>query len=100
MNVNLEELVNKFVLDLTSLLHNNIYNSVSVKIAGQTKTMRLYDNGEKIVAKKKRKVVLCPVRRCKSVAAPVFGMVCKKHKDVPKKVVNEFRRLRKAKAAK
>lgn len=44
---------------------------------------------------------LCPVPGCTGVAAPVFGMVCAKHKDMPKAKIKEFRAQRRAaKAAK
>jgi hypothetical protein len=44
---------------------------------------------------------LCPVPGCTGVAAPVFGMVCSKHKDVPKAKIKEYRTQRRAaKAAK
>jgi hypothetical protein len=43
---------------------------------------------------------LCPVPGCKNPAAPVFGMVCAKHKDVPKAKIAKFREARRAKKAK
>ena len=52
------------------------------------------------VAKKTRKkapLPLCPVPGCKNPAAPVFGMVCAKHKDLPKAVIKKYREARKAK---
>jgi hypothetical protein len=48
----------------------------------------------------KRQPQLCPVPRCKGVAAPVYGMVCKRHKDVPKAKIAKFREARRLKAAK
>lgn len=48
---------------------------------------------------KKRSKQLCPVPGCKNPAAPVFGMVCSKHKDIPKAKIKEYREARrKAKA--
>jgi hypothetical protein len=48
---------------------------------------------------KKRAKQLCPVPGCKNPAAPVFGMVCSKHKDIPKAKIKEYREARrKAKA--
>jgi hypothetical protein len=38
----------------------------------------------------------CPVPNCSGVAAPVFGMVCSKHKDLPKAKIKEFRAQRRA----
>jgi hypothetical protein len=43
---------------------------------------------------------LCPVPGCKNPAAPVFGMVCAKHKDVPKAKIAKFREARRAKKQK
>jgi hypothetical protein len=49
---------------------------------------------------KKRPKQLCPVPGCKNPAAPVFGMVCAKHKDIPKAKIKEYRDARrKAKKA-
>jgi hypothetical protein len=50
-------------------------------------------------AKTARPKQLCPVPGCKNPAAPVFGMVCAKHKDVPKAKIKKYRAERKAKAA-
>jgi hypothetical protein len=43
---------------------------------------------------KPRAKQLCPVPGCKNPAAPVFGMVCAKHKDVPKAKIKEYRETR------
>ena len=48
------------------------------------------------VARKKAPKQLCPVPGCKNAAAPVFGMVCAKHKDVPKAKIKEYREKRRA----
>jgi hypothetical protein len=39
---------------------------------------------------------LCPVPGCTNPAAPVFGMVCAQHKDVPKTKVKHYRAARRA----
>ena len=44
---------------------------------------------------KRRPKQLCPVPGCKNPAAPVFGMVCAKHKDIPKSKIKEYREARK-----
>jgi hypothetical protein len=49
--------------------------------------------------RRKRAKVFCPVPGCKNVAAPVFGMVCGQHRDVPKAKIKKYRAARKAKAA-
>jgi len=43
---------------------------------------------------------LCPVPGCSNTAAPVFGMVCAKHKDVPKAQIKKYRENRRAAKAK
>ena len=48
-------------------------------------------------ARRKGPIQLCPVPGCKNPAAPVFGMVCAKHKDLPKAKIRKFREARKAK---
>jgi hypothetical protein len=55
-----------------------------------------------VVAKlvRRRKKQLCPVPNCKNPAAPVFGMVCAKHKGVPKAKIAGYRKARAARAAK
>jgi hypothetical protein len=55
------------------------------------------------VSKKPRKKPprqLCPVPGCKNPAAPIFGMVCAKHKDVAKSKIRKYREARKAKKLK
>jgi hypothetical protein len=48
---------------------------------------------------KTRPKQLCPVPGCKNVAAPVFGMVCKDHRNVAKSKITKYRVERKDKAA-
>jgi hypothetical protein len=53
-----------------------------------------------LVTKKARKKLprqLCPVPGCKNSAAPVFGMVCAKHKDVAKSKIKKYREERRVK---
>jgi hypothetical protein len=47
-------------------------------------------------ARKKAPKQLCPVPGCKNPAAPVFGMVCAKHKDMPKAKIKKYREDRRA----
>ena len=50
--------------------------------------------------RKKAPRQLCPVPGCKNTAAPVYGMVCAQHKDVPKAKIKKYREARRAKKAK
>jgi hypothetical protein len=45
---------------------------------------------------RRRPKQLCPVPGCSNPAAPVFGMVCAKHKDVPKATIKKYREARRA----
>jgi hypothetical protein len=49
---------------------------------------------------RRRPKQLCPVPGCHNPAAPVFGMVCAKHKDIPRAQIKKYREARRAKAAK
>ena len=51
-------------------------------------------------ARRKGPRQLCPVPGCKDPAAPVFGMVCSKHKDVAKSKIKKYREARRAKKLK
>jgi hypothetical protein len=48
-------------------------------------------------ARKKLPPQYCPVPYCRNLAAPVFGQVCAKHKDVPKALIKKYREERRAK---
>lgn len=52
------------------------------------------------ITRKKPARQLCPVPGCKNPAAPVFGMVCSKHKDVAKAKIKQYREARRAKTLK
>jgi hypothetical protein len=49
--------------------------------------------------RKKAPPQYCPVPGCKNKAAPIFGMVCSDHKDVPKAKIKEYREARRAQKA-
>ena len=50
--------------------------------------------------RKKAPIQLCPVPGCKNPAAPVYGMVCARHKDLPKAKIKAYREARRAKKLK
>jgi hypothetical protein len=59
--------------------------------------------GKVVVGRRQRRkgpIQLCPVPGCKNRAAPVFGMVCSTHKDLPKAKIKKYREQRRAKKAK
>ena len=47
--------------------------------------------------RRKGPIQLCPVPGCTDRAAPVFGMVCSKHKGLPKAQIKKYREQRRAK---
>ena len=47
-----------------------------------------------VVAVAARKKQICPVPGCKNPAAPIFGMVCKDHKNVAKSKIKKYREER------
>lgn len=49
--------------------------------------------------RRKGPIQLCPVPGCRERAAPVFGMVCKGHRALPKKLIAKYRAARRAKKA-
>lgn len=49
---------------------------------------------ERTAERKKPPKQLCPVPGCKNVAAPIFGMVCKEHKNVAKSKIKKYREQR------
>jgi hypothetical protein len=49
---------------------------------------------EKSAERKKPPKQICPVPGCKNVAAPIFGMVCKDHKNVAKSKIKKYRQER------
>ena len=53
-----------------------------------------------IAARRKAPRQLCPVPGCKNPAAPVFGMVCAKHKDLAKAKIKKYREARRAQKTK
>jgi len=53
--------------------------------------------GTAVKKRKKAPIQLCPVPGCTNRAAPVFGMVCAKHKDLSKAAIRKFREARRAK---
>lgn len=47
-------------------------------------------------ARRKGPIQLCPAPRCAARAAPVYGMLCTKHKGTPKPIVAKWREARRA----
>jgi hypothetical protein len=106
----LHAIVHDFVAQLSSLIEqdavsrarNVVLSAIGVgggrRGAGRALSASL---GEAEARRQRRKgpIQLCPVPGCTNRAAPVFGMVCAKHKDLPKAQIKKYREQRRAKKA-
>ena len=98
----LQEVVQQFVDKLSSMIESEV-----VSRAREAALNALDGRGSVtirggVVIRKRRKgpIQLCPVPGCPNRAAPVFGMVCAKHKDLPKAAIKKYREARRAKKMK
>ena len=98
----LQEIVQQFVDRLSSVIEQEV-----VSRAREAALTALDGRGSVavrggVVIRKRRKgpIQLCPVPGCSNRAAPVFGMVCAKHKDLSKAAIKKYREARRAKKMK
>lgn len=91
MKTEIAGLVNDFVAQLA--------NVICSEIMGGTKALERDAAVARTGRRRKPPVQLCPVPKCKNRAAPVFGMVCREHKNVAKAKVRRYRELRREAAA-
>jgi hypothetical protein len=100
------DLITDFASKLTDLMHSEALDrararveaALGVRRPGRPASPKLSSNGRK--TRRKGPIQLCPVPGCKNRAAPVFGMVCSNHKDLPKAKIKKYREARRAKKAK
>jgi hypothetical protein len=99
----IRSLVETFTNQLTALVEGQaldraraaVESALGVRRRGRPAKAAPLAIGQK--ARKKPPKQFCPVPGCKNPAAPVFGMVCAKHKDVAKAKIKKYREARKAK---
>jgi hypothetical protein len=103
----LQDLVQQFVERLASLIEQETVararDSVLSAFGGHAPAglqLRTLANGAAGRKRRKGPIQLCPVPGCHNRAAPVFGMVCSKHKDLPKSEIKKYREQRRAQKAK
>jgi|WetSurMetagenome_2_1015567.scaffolds.fasta_scaffold868844_1 hypothetical protein len=103
METNIRTLVEGFVNQIVATVETDslrrVQQAVSDAFAGAKVAPRRGrpSNGAAALAPvRRRPKQFCPVPNCTGVAAPVFGMVCSKHKDMPKAKIKEFRAQRRA----
>jgi hypothetical protein len=112
---NIQSIVDDFANQLSSLIETQVLERARIAVAaalGGAQAKRGPGRPPKLATlasaslaavssgKKRRKKAppqLCPVPGCKNKAAPIFGMVCSTHKDVPKAKIKEYREARRAK---
>ena len=100
---NIRSLIEDFANQLTALVESQaldqaraaVESALGVRRPGRPPAITPIAIGKK--ARKKAPKQFCPVPGCKNPAAPVFGMVCAKHKDVAKTKIKKYREARKAK---
>ena len=102
-----QTLVVEFAAQLAAIVERNVLERAQTTVLAALGEHEVGNgrrkNGHLTLLNKPRKkppVQLCPVPGCKNVAAPVFGMVCKDHKDVAKSTIKKYREARRAEKSK
>ena len=101
--MNIRSLIEDFTNQLSSLLEQDALErarAVVESALGGGGGRRGSGASVKLLSGVRRPKQLCPVPGCKNPAAPVFGMVCAKHKDISKTQIAKYRDARRAKKAK
>ena len=103
----IQDLVEQFVDRLSSLIEQDTVSrardAVLTAFGGHAPAGLARGAGKLVGGGRKRRkgpIQLCPVPGCSNRAAPVFGMVCSKHKDLPKADIKKYREQRRAQKAK
>ncbi len=102
METNIRTLVEGFVNQIVAAVEadsiRRVQQTVAAAFGGGTVAAKLPGRPARaaVVAVRRRPKQFCPVPGCTGVAAPVFGMVCAKHKDMSKAKIKEFRAQRRA----
>lgn len=99
MNAAIQQLVSEFETRLVAVVRAQIHEEIMAQLgspAAKKGTVVKLANGT-TKTRKKGPIQLCPAPGCKERAAPVFGMVCKKHKGTAKATVAKWREARRKK---
>jgi hypothetical protein len=98
----LQEVVQQFVDKLSSMIESEVVSRAREAALNALDGRGAVTIRGGVVVRKRRKgpIQLCPVPGCSNRAAPVFGMVCAKHKDLPKAAIKKYREARRAKKLK
>jgi len=95
-------LVESFVRHLSTIVEQQAVERARASLESAFGSSSARNGVVRLTGRRRRKGPrqLCPVPGCKNPAAPVFGMVCKNHKDVPKGQIKKYREARRAKKLK
>lgn len=111
----IDDLIGSFITDVTEMVEANAKSNIVLKLEKNLAYGRFGDRKLGVsmpkaprqaawtlpkAARRKGPIQLCPSPGCKERAAPVFGMLCGKHKGAPKRVVAKWREARRIKAIK
>ena len=100
------KLVQKFAADIQAVIDAEREAVAKANYEATQRTLAriaIMSGGLGRLTKKTRRkgpIQICPVPKCTNRAAPVYGMVCARHKDVSKLVIKRYRAVRAAKKAK
>ena len=111
-DLNITTIVETFISQITAAVESAAAQRIQAAIAGAFGTPQKRGPGRPptqavapvapvagVAGKKTRPKQFCPVPGCKNVAAPVFGMVCKDHKNVAKSKIAKYRAERMGKSS-
>jgi hypothetical protein len=94
--MNIRSLIEDFTTQLSSLMEHDAIHRARAAVESALGGTR-GGTAPKLLSGARRPKQLCPVPGCKNPAAPVFGMVCAKHKDISKAQIAKYREARRAK---
>lgn len=97
----IKRITEAFIQQLTQVVATETRDRVLIALGGKPDLSPLRMVPNPVPPSKSRRkgpIQLCPVRGCTNRAAPVFGMVCSKHKDLPKATIKKYREARRKRA--
>jgi len=92
--MDIRSLVEDFTAHLSSVIEQQVLQRARAVVDGALGSRGAIQASK---SRKKPPRQLCPVPGCKNTAAPVYGMVCADHKDVPRAKIKKYREARRAK---
>lgn len=93
----LEDIINAFTNQLRAFIETDLRTRLESALGVRRGPGRPPGSGKVLalgIPRRRGPKQLCPVPGCKNPAAPIFGMVCGQHKDVPKAQIKKYREAR------